>query len=66
VELPWPGWLIGIAFGLVISLPDAVITKAYLPILIGGAIGGTIIRHNLSVTVQERKISLLTLVFCPI
>jgi hypothetical protein len=43
VELPWPGWLIGAAFGLLISLPDAVITKAYLPILIGGTLGGTII-----------------------
>jgi|ERR687891_1645429 hypothetical protein len=43
VELPWPGWLIGAAFGLLISLPDAVITKAYLPILIVGTLGGTII-----------------------
>jgi hypothetical protein len=43
VELPWPGWLTGAAFGLLISLPDAVITKAYLPILIVGTLGGTII-----------------------
>ena len=43
VSLSWPGWLIGIVFGLLISLPDAVITKAYLPILIGGALGGMII-----------------------
>jgi hypothetical protein len=30
-------------FGLLISLPDAIITKAYAPILISGIIGGTII-----------------------
>jgi hypothetical protein len=43
VELSWPGWLIGTVFGLLISLPDAVITKAYIPILIVGALGGMII-----------------------
>jgi hypothetical protein len=44
VQLPsWPGWLIGLFFGLLLSLPDALITKAYAPILIFGAIGGTII-----------------------
>ena len=43
VELPWPGWLVGAVFGLLISLPDAVITKAYLPILSVGVLGGTII-----------------------
>jgi hypothetical protein len=43
VELPLAGWLVGIVFGLLISLPDAIITKAYLPILIGGALGGAII-----------------------
>ena len=43
VQLPWPGWLIGIVFGLLLSIPDALITKAYAPILIIGAIGGGII-----------------------
>ena len=43
ISLPWPGWLIGLVFGLVLSLPDAIVTKAYAPILIVGAIGGTII-----------------------
>ena len=43
VQLPWPGWLIGVVFGLLISLPDAIITKAYLPILVLGALGGLII-----------------------
>lgn len=44
VQLPgWPGWLIGLLFGLLISLPDAIITKAYAPILIVGGMGGLII-----------------------
>jgi hypothetical protein len=43
VQLPWPGWLIGIVFGLLLSIPDALITKAYAPILIMGTIGGGII-----------------------
>ena len=42
VQLPWPGWLIGIVFGLLLSLPEALITKAYAPILIIGTIGGGI------------------------
>ena len=25
VQLPWPGWLIGIVFGLLLSLPEALI-----------------------------------------
>jgi hypothetical protein len=43
VRLPWPGWLIGLTFALLISLPSAAVTKAYAPILIGGAVGGLII-----------------------
>ena len=43
ISLPWPGWLIGLVFGLLLSLPDAIVTKAYPPILIVGAIGGAII-----------------------
>src|SRR5450755_1963081 len=44
VQLPsWPGWLIGLVFGLLLSLPDALVTKSYAPILIGGVIGGVII-----------------------
>jgi hypothetical protein len=43
VVLPWPGWIIGLAFGLLLSLPDALITKVYAPILIVGAAGGVII-----------------------
>jgi uncharacterized membrane protein YjjP (DUF1212 family) len=43
VQLPWPGWLTGIVLGVLLSIPDAVITKAYLPILMSGALGGLII-----------------------
>jgi hypothetical protein len=44
VNLPtWPGWLVGVTFGVLLSLPDAVVTKAYAPILVSGAIGGLII-----------------------
>lgn len=43
VRLSWPSWLTGMVFGLLLSLADAIITKAYAPILILGAIGGTII-----------------------
>ena len=43
VKMPWPGWAIGLLFGLLLSLPDAIITKAYAPILILGGLGGLII-----------------------
>ena len=44
LNLPtWPGWLVGFVIGVLLSLPDAVVTKSYVPILIGGAVGGLII-----------------------
>ncbi len=43
VRLPWPGWAVGLLFGVLLSLPDAIITKAYVPILGLGAVGGVII-----------------------
>jgi hypothetical protein len=43
VTLPWPGWLTGLTIGLLLSLADAIITKAYAPIIILGAVGGTLI-----------------------
>ena len=44
IQLPsWPGWIVGLTFGLLLSLPDAIVTKAYAPILLSGAIGGAII-----------------------
>ena len=42
-RLPWPGWVGGLFFGVLLSLPDAIITKAAAPILGTGAIGGIII-----------------------
>ena len=43
VQLRWPGWAVGLLFGLLLSLPSAIITKAYAPILIVGALGGLVI-----------------------
>ena len=43
VQLPWPGWVVGFTFGLLLSLPDAIVTKSYAPILLSGAVGGIII-----------------------
>jgi len=42
-ELPWPGWATGVFFGLLLSAPSAVITKAWAPVLGLGALGGLII-----------------------
>jgi hypothetical protein len=42
-RLPVPSWANGLIFGLLLSIPDAIITKAYAPILILGAVGGLII-----------------------
>jgi hypothetical protein len=42
-QLPLPGWARGLIVGLLISIPDAIITKAYAPILATGVIGGTLI-----------------------
>ena len=42
-RMPLPGWASGLVLGLLLSLADAIITKAYLPILVLGAIGGTVI-----------------------
>jgi hypothetical protein len=43
VQLAWPGWIVGLVFGLLLSIPDALITKAYVPIIIVGAVGGLVI-----------------------
>ena len=42
-RLPWPGWCAGLLFGLLLSIPDAIITKAYAPIIGMGAVGGAVI-----------------------
>jgi amino acid transporter len=43
VQCPWPGWAVGLFFGLLLSLPSAIITKTYAPIMIIGGLGGLII-----------------------
>jgi hypothetical protein len=43
VSLPMPGWAVGLAVGFVLSLPDAIITRTYVPILGIGLIGGVLI-----------------------
>jgi hypothetical protein len=42
-HLPAPAWAQGLIFGVLLSLPDAIITKAFAPILIFGAVGGLVI-----------------------
>jgi hypothetical protein len=42
-QLPLPGWASGLIFGFLLSLPDAIITKAYIPIIVIGLIGGLVI-----------------------
>jgi len=41
--LPFPNWVNGLLFGLLLSLPEAIITKAWIPIMTLGAIGGLVI-----------------------
>jgi hypothetical protein len=43
VSLPMPGWAVGVAVGLLLSLPDAIIARTYVPILGIGLIGGVLI-----------------------
>ena len=38
-----PGWGIGLGLGVLLSVADAIITKAYAPILIFGALGGALV-----------------------
>ena len=38
IQLPWPGWVTGLVFGLLLSVPSAIITKAFVPILAVGAV----------------------------
>jgi hypothetical protein len=43
VGLPIPTWIVGLGLGILLSLPDAIITKALAPILGIGSLGGLII-----------------------
>jgi hypothetical protein len=42
-NLPVAHWLSGLLFGVLLSLPEAIITKAWIPIMALGAIGGIVI-----------------------
>jgi len=42
-NLNLPGWAAGTLIGLLISMPDAVITQVYIPILPVGMFGGALI-----------------------
>ena len=42
LQLPIPGWLKGGLVGLFLSLPNAIVTKKYAPILGMGVVGGII------------------------
>src|SRR5437016_10692133 len=42
-RMPLPPWLSGAIVGLLVSIPDAIVTKSYIPILATGIIGGAII-----------------------
>jgi hypothetical protein len=43
IDIPCSGWLIGLTMGFLLSLPAAIITRVFVPILGIGAIGGVII-----------------------
>jgi len=42
MELPIPGWVKGGLVGIILSLPDALVTKQYAPIIGLGLIGGIV------------------------
>jgi hypothetical protein len=43
VDLPLPGWASGLIVAVLVSLPSAIVTKSYGPILGAGAVGGVVI-----------------------
>ena len=45
VHFPFPAAVGGALVGALISLPDAIITKAYAPILVIGTLGGALIGY---------------------
>ena len=45
VTLPMPYWAAGLVISLLLSLPAAIITKRYVPILVIGAVGGAVIGY---------------------
>jgi hypothetical protein len=43
VATPWPRWAVGLGTGILLSLPDGIITKSFAPIVGMGAVGGLLI-----------------------
>lgn len=43
VVLPLPGWLVGLLVGFVLSVPQAILTRSYGPIIGNGVVGGALI-----------------------
>jgi fructose-specific phosphotransferase system IIC component len=43
LDLPFAGWLSGLLLGVILSLPQAILTRSYGPILGNGAIGGALV-----------------------
>ena len=48
-------WLSGLLIGILLSLPDAIITKTYGPIMGAGAIGGLVIGIIAQYLVKEKE-----------
>ncbi|MBK7377909.1 MAG: hypothetical protein IPJ03_02715 [Ignavibacteriales bacterium] len=42
-SLPMAGWLNGLLLAILLSIPDAIITKAWIPIMSLGIVGGIVI-----------------------
>jgi hypothetical protein len=42
VHLPWSPLVTGILVGVLTSLPDAIITKSYVPIMVTGVVFGAV------------------------
>ncbi len=42
-RMPVPARVRGVIVGLLVSIPDAIVTKSYVPILATGVVGGAII-----------------------
>ena len=57
VDMPYPGWLRGLIVGILLSVPDAIITEAYAPILSTGILGGLIIGYLVQRWEKKREAS---------
>lgn len=49
-----PKWVTGLVIGILLSLPDAIITKTYGPILGTGACGGLVIGIIVQTALKEK------------